>query len=96
LRNITIWDIQETKFVRKNWKGLPSSVQKKYRAWIEIAKNGGSKNLKKFSGLNDEALKGKLKDFRSSRLDIKYRVIYKEDKKKNEILVKSLTAHNYK
>ena len=46
--------------------------------------------------MREKLLKGKLKDFRSSRLDIKYRVIYKEDKKKNEILVKSLTAHNYK
>lgn len=84
-----MWWIYETKEVTKNLKKNPIEIQKKYKAWVEIVKNGGSKNLQNYSGFNDKLLKGKLRECRSSRLNIQYRVIVKE------IIVLSVTPHKY-
>lgn len=68
---------------------------RKYKAWIEIVKYGGSENLRNFRGFKDKALKGKLRECRSSRLNIQYRLIYSEDKGEKEIIIQKVTPHNY-
>lgn len=93
--NKSVWRVLETKEVTKNLKKIPKEIQYKYKAWIEIVKNGGSENLQNFSGFKDEQLKGKLRECRSSRLNIKYRVIYSEDKEVKEIIVLKITPHKY-
>ncbi len=45
---------------------------------------------------HDEALKGEWKGFRSSRLNIQYRVIYKVEKDKILIAVVNVIAHDYR
>jgi addiction module RelE/StbE family toxin len=90
-----MWRIFETKEVTKSLKKIPLEIQHKYKAWVEIVKNGGADNLKNYSGFKDKQLKGKLRDCRSSRLNIQYRVIYSEDKEIKEIIVLSVTAHKY-
>lgn len=90
-----MWKLFETKDVTKKLKKCPREIQLKYKAWVEIVKNGGSNNLKKYPGFKDEKLKGKLRECRSSRLNIQYRVIYSEDKKVMEIVVISVTPHKY-
>lgn len=90
-----MWKVYEAKVVTKDLKKIPRQILCKYKAWIEVVKNGGSKNLKNFSGFKDEVLKGDLRGCRSSRLNIQYRVVYSEDKKIKEIYVLKVTAHKY-
>lgn len=52
------WVVYETKDVSKRLRKLPLQVQRKYKVWVEVVKNGGSANLKKFPGFHDEQLKG--------------------------------------
>ena len=90
-----MWKVYEAKSVTRSLKKIPAQIQRKYKAWIEIVKNGGSKNLKNFPGFKDEKLKGELRQCRSSRLNIQYRVVYTEDKKIKEIYVLKVTPHKY-
>lgn len=90
-----MWKVYEAKDIAKKLKKTPTQVQRKYKAWVEVIKNGGSKNLKNFSGFKDEKLKGDLRECRSSRLNIQYRVVYKEDRRVKEIYVLKVTAHKY-
>ncbi len=91
-----MWAVYETKAVTKQLKKLPRAIQRKYKAWVEIAKYGGSANLRQFPGFHDEKLKGNLRNCRSSRLGIQYRVIHSEKKGIKEIVVLKLTLHEYK
>jgi mRNA-degrading endonuclease RelE of RelBE toxin-antitoxin system len=91
-----MWIVYETKAVTKTLKKLPAHIQKKYKVWVEVVKNGGSWNLNKFPGFEDEGLQGKLRYCRSSRLNIQYRVIYSEKKEVKEIIVEKVTPHEYK
>ena len=91
-----MWKVYETREVTRSLKRIPQQIQRKYKAWIEVARNGGSKNLKTFPGFRDEKLKGELRNCRSSRLSIQYRVIYSEDKTVKEIVVLKVTPHECK
>jgi addiction module RelE/StbE family toxin len=93
--NDLMWKVFEEKSVTKSLKKTPKEILLKYKAWIEIVKNGGSNNLKNYPGFKDEKLKGNLRHCRSSRLNIKYRVVYTEDDKIKEIVVLAVTPHKY-
>lgn len=90
-----MWNVLETKDVRKSLNKVPPEIKKKYRAWVEIVRNGGSANLKNFPGFKDKKLQGVLRECRSSRLNIQYRVVYKEDKSIKELIVLKVTPHKY-
>jgi addiction module RelE/StbE family toxin len=90
-----MWKVFEEKVVTKSLKKIPKDILFKYKAWIEIVKNGGSNNLKNYPGFKDEKLKGNLHYCRSSRLNIKYRVVYTQDDKIKEIVVLAVTPHKY-
>ena len=91
-----MWIVFETKLVTKSLKNLPIHIQKKYKVWVEAIRSGGSQNLKNFAGFKDEALKGELREYRSSRLNIQYRVIYSEKKNIKEVVVMKVSPHEYK
>ena len=91
-----MWEIYESKEVTRSLRKISGRIKKNYRAWIEVAKNGGSKNLINFPGFKDKQLSGKLRECRSSRLNIQYRVVYYENKKVKEIYVLKVTPHEYK
>lgn len=90
-----MWNVLETKDVSKSLKKVPPEIRKKYKAWVEVVKNGGSSNLKNFPGFKDKKLQGSLRECRSSRLNIQYRVVYQEDKSIKEIIVLKVTPHKY-
>lgn len=90
-----MWKVYEAKDIAKNFKKVPKQIQKKYKAWVEVVKNGGSNNLQNFPGFRDEKLKGDLRECRSSRLNIQYRVVYAENTKVKEIYVLKVTPHKY-
>ncbi len=91
-----MWEIFEHRSVSKQLASAPIEVQKKYEKWKDIATFSGPQGLRQLKGLRDEALSGEWKDFRSSRLNLQYRVIYKIEKNQLLLLVKKVTPHDYR
>ena len=75
---------------------MPTEVLKRYEKWKDIATLSGPAGLRLIKGFHDEALRGSWKGFRSSRLGLQYRVIYKIEKDKIYIQVVDVTAHDYR
>lgn len=91
-----MWTIWESPSISKTAKKLPKEVLKRYEKWKDVVRYSGPQGLKLIRGFRDEALKGELKGFRSSRLNEQYRVIYKLEK--DEVIVKviKITPHDYR
>jgi len=91
-----MWEIYESNKLVKSAKKLPVEIIKRYEKWKDIVTLSGPSGLRLIKGFHDEALSGKWFGFRSSRLNIKYRVIYKVIK--NELIVEviDLNAHDYR
>ena len=91
-----MWTILEHRRVAKQLQSLPKEVLERYERWKDIAMISGPRGLRLIKGFHDEALRGEWKGSRSSRLGLKYRVMY--EIVEAEILVKvvSLTAHDYR
>lgn len=74
---------------------LPSSVAKKYELWKNLVFRHGPDKLREFPGFHDEKLQGVRSGQRSSRLSLKYRVVYSVKKEIVAVLVLEITPHNY-
>jgi addiction module RelE/StbE family toxin len=74
----------------------PIEVQQRYEMWKDIVRISGPQGLKLIKGFEDEALSGNWKGFRSSRLNIQYRVIYKVQKDQVLVEVERVTPHDYR
>ncbi len=72
-----MWQILEHKRLDKRFKTLPIDVLTRYEKWKDIVSISGPESLGNIRGFRDESLLGKWKGFRSSRRNLKYRVIYK-------------------
>jgi len=68
---------------------------KKYELWKDIIFRHGPEKLREFSGFHDEKLTGKREGQRSSRLSLKYRVIYTVEKDIITVFVLEITPHEY-
>ena len=90
-----MWVVFEKKIVQKSLKKAPNEVLKRYEAWKRIVELSGPQGLRLIKGFHDEALKGDWKGYRSSRLGIQWRVIYKVEKDILEIYVFEINAHKY-
>lgn len=91
-----MWEIYEHRKAVKQLQSVPTEVLKRYEKWKDIVFITGPEGLKLIKGFHDEALKGEWKGFRSSRLNIQYRVIYKIDRDEIMVQVIELTAHDYR
>lgn len=91
-----MWRILEHKRLDRRFKSLPIEILKRYEKWKDILAISGPKGLIAIRGFRDEALLGKWQGYRSSRLGLKYRVIYQVEAA--EILVKviDVTPHDYR
>jgi len=91
-----MWQILEHKRLDRRFKTLPIEVLKRYEKWKDIVSISGPESLGAIRGFRDESLRGQWQGFRSSRLGLKYRIIYKIEA--SEILVKviDLTPHDYR
>lgn len=91
-----MWQILEHKRLDKRCRTLPIDVLKRYEKWKDIVSISGPESLGNIRGFRDEALQGQWKGFRSSRLNLKYRVIYQIEAL--EVLVKVIdgTPHDYR
>lgn len=90
-----MWLIYEKKGVSKIIKKLPREVLRNYEVWKRIVEMEGPYGLRKIKGFHDEALKGQLKDKRSSRLNKQWRIIYKYDVEQVEVYVTDIHPHHY-
>jgi addiction module RelE/StbE family toxin len=91
-----MWRIEEHRRVDKQCSVAPQEILKRYEKWKDITTISGPLGLRQIAGFNDEALSGKWKGYRSSRLGLQYRVIYRVIAGELLVQVESLTAHDYR
>jgi len=91
-----MWSIYEHRRISKQLSSAPQDVLKKYEKWKDIVSLSGPQGLRKLKGLHDEALSGEWKGYRSSRLNLQYRVIYKVENEQILIQVVKVTPHDYR
>ena len=90
-----MWSVFEKRSLAKALKKAPTEILKRYEAWKRIVEISGPTGLKLIRGFRDESLKGEWKGYRSSRLGIQWRVIYKIENEVLEIHVFEITPHKY-
>lgn len=91
-----MWEILESDEVLKAARKLQPEIAKKYELWKAILRVTGPTGLRPIKGFHDEALSGKWKGFRSSRLSKQYRVIYRVDQDEVAVYVIDVNAHDYR
>ena len=90
-----MWHIKEYRDIEKTCRKLSAEIVKKYELWKDIIFRHGPEKLREFQGFYDEKLTGKREGQRSSRLSLKYRVIYTVEKDIVTVLVLDITPHEY-
>ena len=91
-----MWRIYEHRRLDRAVKSIPDEILKRYEKWKDIVSLSGPEGLRHIKGFHAEALRGEWKGHRSSRLGIKYRVVYRIDRDMVEVYVIDLTAHDYR
>jgi addiction module RelE/StbE family toxin len=91
-----MWHIEEHRRVDKEVATIPKDILKRYEKWKDIAAISGPPGLRLIRGFHDEALSGEWRGYRSSRLGLQWRVIYRIIAEKMLFQVASITAHNYR
>jgi len=75
---------------------IPVEVLKRYEKWKDIVAVTGPDGLRLIKGFHDESLRGKWQGHRSSRLGLKYRLIYRIENEALYVQVIDITAHDYR
>jgi addiction module RelE/StbE family toxin len=88
-----MWRIEEHRRIDKQIISVPNDILKRYEKWKDIATISGPPGLRLIKGFHDEALSGKWKGYRSSRLGLQWRVIYRIIPEELLFQVASITAH---
>jgi mRNA-degrading endonuclease YafQ of YafQ-DinJ toxin-antitoxin module len=91
-----MWTVLEEREAAKAIDKLPLQVAEKYALWIAIVRQSGPAGLRYIKSFHDEKLSGKLKDKRSSRLSLQWRVVYSVDAKTVTVYVERVTPHDYR
>ena len=91
-----MWRIEEHRRVDKQCAAAPQEILKRYEKWKDIAALSGPPGLRQIAGFHDEALSGEWKGYRSSRLGLQYRLIYRVLAADMLFQVISVTAHDYR
>ena len=91
-----MWRIEEHRRVDKQLARAPKEILKRSEKWKDIAALSGPPGLRLIKGFQDEALRGRWKGYRSSRLGDQWRVIYRVVAKELLFQVASITAHDYR
>ena len=91
-----MWEIYEHRRVAKQLEALPIEILKRYEKWKDIVSISGPEGLRSIVGFRDETLKGEWQGYRSSRLNIQYRVIYRIEREQVLVQVVSMTPHDYR
>lgn len=91
-----MWEIYEHKRVGRQLRKIPTDVLKRYEKWKDIVTISGPQGLRMIKGFHDEALFGKWKGHRSSRLNNQFQVFYRVEGDQILVEVVSITAHDYR
>jgi addiction module RelE/StbE family toxin len=91
-----MWRIEEHQRVDKRLSGAPEEILKRYEKWKDIACLSGPRGVRLIKGFHDEALSGKWEGYRSSRIGLQWRVIYRVIAEKLLFQVASVTPHDYR
>ncbi len=91
-----MWQIYEHTKLSKQLHKIPADVLKRYEKWKDIVRLSGPQGLRLIKGFHDESLRGEWNGFRSSRLNLQYRVIYQIEKDNILIKVVQVTPHDYR
>ncbi len=91
-----MWRIEEHRRVEKQLGAAPREILKRYEKWKDIAMISGPSGLRLIKGFHDEALHGKWHGYRSSRLGLQYRVIYRLAPEQFLFQVVQITPHDYR
>ena len=91
-----MWRLEEHRRVDKELASAPREILKRYEKWKDIAMLSGPPGLRLIRGFNDEALSGKWQGYRSSRLGLQWRVIYRVVPGEQLFQVVSITPHDYR
>ena len=92
-----MWRIEEHRRVDKQLSSaVPKELLKRYEKWKDIARLSGPPGLRLIKGFHDEALSGEWKGYRSSRLGLQWRVIYRVVADALLIQVVQVTPHDYR
>jgi addiction module RelE/StbE family toxin len=90
-----MWEIYEHRRVARKFSKLPIEILKRYEKWKDIVRVSGPVGLRLIKGFHDEALRGKWRGHRSSRLGEHYRLIYEVNAQEIRVHVIDITAHDY-
>jgi mRNA-degrading endonuclease YafQ of YafQ-DinJ toxin-antitoxin module len=91
-----MWRIEEHRRIDKQIALIPNDILKRYEKWKDIVSISGPPGLRLIKGFHDEALSSGWKGYRSSRLGIQWRVIYRTIPEEQIFQVASITAHDYR
>ena len=91
-----MWEIYEHRRIARRLPRLPLALMKRYEKWKDIVRVSGPRGLRLIQGFHDEALRGKWKGYRSSRLGERYRLIYEVIAQEVRVHVIDITAHDYR
>jgi addiction module RelE/StbE family toxin len=91
-----MWRVEEHRRVDKQLDDAPLEVLKRYEKWKDIVAVSGPPGLRLIKGFHDESLAGQWKGFRSSRLGLQWRVIYRVVAMEVLIQVASVNPHDYR
>jgi hypothetical protein len=91
-----MWRVEEHRRIGKQIGAAPLEIQKRYEKWLDIATISGPPGLRSVRGFHDEALSGTWGGYRSSRLNIQYRVIYRVVSSDQLFQVVEVTPHDYR
>lgn len=92
-----MWRIEEHRNVDKDLSDrVPLEILKRYEKWKDVAALSGPVGLKSIRGFRDEALGGRWKGYRSSRLNEQWRVIYRVVADGLLVRVVRVTPHDYR
>jgi addiction module RelE/StbE family toxin len=91
-----LWSIVEAKDVVKMVAKAQARIVDEYEFWKAIVRISGPDALRALRAMNDEALSGQWKGFRSSRLSAQWRVIYRVANSEVTVYVVRVSAHDYR
>ena len=91
-----MWEVYEHRRAASRLERLPKEILKRYEKWKDIVRFSGPQGLRVIKGFHDEALRGKWRGYRSSRLSLQYRVLYKVEMQEVLVYVIDITTHDYR
>jgi addiction module RelE/StbE family toxin len=92
-----MWRVLESKAAQKVLDKAPHNVRDHWIVWLTTVEQTGPKGLLAIRGFKDEALSGEWRGYRSSRLTLQARVIYRVHGEVLEVHVVRVTlGHDYR